>query len=116
MSNIPNIVFLLIFIQAFAWIIVLTGNDRKVIEIIRSLRDIRSGRQASEYLNRLQFPDEKFSPHEMALLTDLFVSDTNNIRAGTWDELADLGVIDENENGNDQAAAAMHGSGAQDDK
>lgn len=111
MSNIPNIVFLLIFIQAFAWIIVLTGNDRKVIEIIRSLRDIRSGRQASEYLNRLQFPDEKFSPHEMALLTDLFVSDTNNIRAGTWDELADLGVIDENEISKNCQAAGLHPAG-----
>ena len=119
LSNVPNIVFALIFIHVLAWIIILTKKDRVVIDLISDkIRELKSGHEASEWLNRLQFPEQPFDPSELILLDAVFdkfdsVELRDSERIG-WNDLGEMS--DGTESSKDQSAAGLHPAGDQDDK
>ena len=130
LKNVPTVIWYLIALNARLLAGVLFYYyqfDRKIriywkrIERVLNWIPIRqfgirkSGNDAVDWLNRLQFPEEKVNPNEMSLLTNLFeksdLKNINSVKAVSWNELADLGEIDENENSDSCQGAGLHPAG-----
>ena len=79
----------------------------------------KSGNDAVDWLNRLQFPEEKVNSLEMELLTNLFeksdLKKIDNVKVVNWKEFENLGVIDGTENSDSCQTKTLHTAGDTDD-